>query len=59
MNKKVNEAIINFQEEYTNEFFNSLMAYEKIILIGKSNNGYITSKEVTKKNIILEYIRLL
>ena len=42
MNKKVNEAIINFQEKYTNEFFNSLMAYEKIILIGKSNNGYIT-----------------
>ena len=59
MNKKVNEAIINFQEKYTNEFFNSLMAYEKIILIGKSNNGYITSKEVTKKKISREYIRLL
>jgi len=59
MNDKVNENLKKFKEQYSIDVFNSLMAYEKIFMIGKNNNGYITSREVTRKGISREYLRLL
>lgn len=59
MNKNVEESIELFKERYSEEYFDTLMAYEKIIIIGKKNNGYITTKEVSKNNISREYIRIL
>ena len=55
----VNNNIESFKRAYSDEYFDSLMTYEKIILIGKENNGYITSKDVTKNNISRQYIKLL
>ncbi len=59
MNKKVYETIEKIKQKNSNEYFESLMAYEKIIIIGQNNNGYITSKQVSAHNISREYIRLL
>ena len=36
----VNNNIESFKRAYSDEYFDSLMTYEKIILIGKENNGY-------------------
>ncbi len=55
----VNNNIESFKRAYSDGHFDSLMTYEKIILIGKENNGYITSKDVTKNNISRQYIKLL
>lgn len=59
MNKEVKNLINKFEEEYSDKYFESLMTYEKIIVIGENNNGYITSKEVSENNISREYISLL
>lgn len=55
----INKNIEDFKKQYSDEFFDSLMAYEKIILIGEENFGYITAKEITQNNISREYIRIL
>lgn len=59
MKEKINREAFDFKERFIDEYFDSLMAYEKILLIGEKNNGYITSKDITKNNISREYIRLL
>lgn len=57
--KNVEKTIKNFKEQYVNEYFETLMSYEKIILIGERNNGYVTTKEITENNISREYLRIL
>lgn len=59
MNKEVNNLINKFGEEYSNDYFETLMAYQKIIIIGQNNNGYITSKEVSENSINRQYISML
>lgn len=58
-NKDVDYVISAFRENFSDEYFNSVVSFEKIIILGKENNGYITTKEVTKQHINREYIRLL
>lgn len=59
MTNNIENIIEKFKNNYSEEYFETLMSYEKIILIGKQNNGYITTKEISKNNIGREYIRIL